>query len=123
MSLATPITNSSSGSVPVLAKRLDSPIRTGSASPGRIEAVSVAVPLTVTVPVPASTGIPFTPASPEPILFEQSLAWVNDEGKAIRYRTLYTEGYADWRFPQPTAPPHMLRDLDASREQPPRPPR
>jgi hypothetical protein len=60
---------------------------------------------------------------PEPILFEQSLAWVNAEGKAIRYRTLYTEGYADWRFPQPTAPPHTLRDLDASREQPPRPPR
>jgi hypothetical protein len=60
---------------------------------------------------------------PEPILFWQSLAWVNGEGKAIRYRTLYTEGYADWRFPQPTAPPHALRDLDASREQPPRPPR
>jgi hypothetical protein len=60
---------------------------------------------------------------PEPILFLQSLAWVNDEGKAIRYRTLYTEGYADWKFPQPTAPPHSLRDLDASREQPPRPPR
>jgi hypothetical protein len=60
---------------------------------------------------------------PEPSLFEQSLAWVNAEGKAIRYRTLYTEGYADWRFPQPTAPPHTLRDLDASREQPPRPPR
>jgi hypothetical protein len=60
---------------------------------------------------------------PEPILFWQSLAWVNDEGKAIRYRTLYTEGYADWRFPQPTPPPHALRDLDASREQPPRPPR
>ena len=60
---------------------------------------------------------------PEPILFWQSLAWVNGDGKAIRYRTLYTEGYADWKFPQPTAPPHALRDLDASREQPPRPPR
>jgi hypothetical protein len=60
---------------------------------------------------------------PEPILFLQSLAWVNDEGKAIRYRTLYTEGYADWKFPQPAAPPHTLRDLDASYEQPPRPPR
>ena len=53
----------------------------------------------------------------------QSLAWVNEEGKAIRYRTLYTEGYASWKFPQPTAPPHALRDLDVSREQPPRPPR
>jgi hypothetical protein len=60
---------------------------------------------------------------PEPILFWQSLAWVDAEGKAIRYRTLYTEGYADWKFPQPTAPPHALRDLDVSREQPPRPPR
>jgi hypothetical protein len=60
---------------------------------------------------------------PEPILFMQSLAWVNGEGQAIRYRTLYTEGYADWRFPQPTAPPHTLRDVDVSREQPPRPPR
>ena len=62
-------------------------------------------------------------AMPEPILFEQGLAWVDADGKAIRYRTLYTEGYADWKFPQPTAPPHTLRDLDASREQPPRPPR
>jgi len=58
---------------------------------------------------------------PEPLLFLQSLAWVNDEGRAIRYRTLYTEGYADWKFPQPTAPPHSLRDLDVSFEQPPRP--
>jgi hypothetical protein len=62
-------------------------------------------------------------AMTEPILFQQSLAWVNDEGQAIRYRTLYTEGYADWKFPQATAPPHTLRDLDVSREQPPRPPR
>jgi hypothetical protein len=60
---------------------------------------------------------------PEPILFMQSLAWVNDQGQAIRYRTLYTEGYADWKFPQPAAPPHTLRDLEVSREQPPRPPR
>ena len=60
---------------------------------------------------------------PEPILFLQSLAWVNDQGQAIRYRTLYTEGYADWKFPQPAAPPHTLRDLETSREQPPRPPR
>jgi hypothetical protein len=58
---------------------------------------------------------------PEPILFMQSLAWVNEKGQAIRYRTLYTEGYGDWQFLQP-APPHTLRDLDVSREQPPRPP-
>jgi hypothetical protein len=31
---------------------------------------------------------------PEPILFMESLAWVNDQGLAIRYRTLYTEGTA-----------------------------
>ncbi|HWN37557.1 MAG TPA: hypothetical protein VNP02_03605, partial [Gammaproteobacteria bacterium] len=31
-------------------------------------------------------------AMPEPILFEQGLAWVDADGKAIRYRTLYTEG-------------------------------
>ena len=60
---------------------------------------------------------------PEPILFLQGLAWVDEAGKAIRYRTLYTEGYADWKFPQPAPPPHTLRDLDDSREQPPRPPR
>jgi len=57
---------------------------------------------------------------PEPILFMQGLAWVNEKGLAIRYRTLYTEGYADWRFPQPV-PPHTLRDLDESIDQPARP--
>lgn len=57
---------------------------------------------------------------PEPILFMQGLAWVNEQGLAIRYRTLYTEGYTDWKFPQP-APPHTLRDLDASIDQPARP--
>ena len=57
---------------------------------------------------------------PEPILFMQGLAWVNEQGLAIRYRTLYTEGYADWKFLQP-APPHTLRDLDASVDQPARP--
>lgn len=60
---------------------------------------------------------------PEPLLFMQSLAWVNEQGQAIRYRTLYTEGYGEWKFPQPVAPAHSLRDLDVSREQPPRPPR
>lgn len=57
---------------------------------------------------------------PEPILFMQGLAWVNEQGLAIRYRTLYTEGYSDWKFPQPP-PPHTLRDLDASIDQPARP--
>ena len=59
---------------------------------------------------------------PEPILFLQSLAWVNEQGLAIRYRTLYTEGYGDWKFPHPT-PPFTLRDLETSLDQPPRPPR
>jgi hypothetical protein len=60
---------------------------------------------------------------PEPILFMQSLAWVNDQGLAIRYRTLYTEGYGDFKFPQPTPPPFTLRDLETSIDQPPRPAR
>lgn len=60
---------------------------------------------------------------PEPILFMQSLAWVNGEGRTIRYRTLYTEGYGEWQFPQPDVPAYSLRDVDVSREQPPRPPR
>ena len=34
----------------------------------------------------------------------------------------YTEGYADWKFPQPP-PPFTLRDLDTSIDQPARPPR
>ena len=59
---------------------------------------------------------------PEPILFMESLAWVNQEGLGIRYRTPYTEGYADWKFPQPQ-PPFTLRDLDTSIDQPARPPR
>jgi hypothetical protein len=60
---------------------------------------------------------------PEPLLFMQSLAWVNGQGLAIRYRTLYTEGYADWKFPQPVPPPFTLRDLETSIDQPPRPAR
>jgi hypothetical protein len=58
---------------------------------------------------------------PEPILFMESLAWVNAEGLAMRYRTLYTEGYGEWKFPQATPPPFTLRDLDTSIDQPPRP--
>ena len=55
MSFATPMTKSSSGSVPVLVNELDSPIRIGIASPVRTGAVSDAVPFTVSVPLPAST--------------------------------------------------------------------
>lgn len=47
---------------------------------------------------------------PEPILFMQSLAWVNRNGKNIRYKTFYTEGYGEWRFPPPV-PPRVERDM------------
>jgi hypothetical protein len=57
---------------------------------------------------------------PEPILFMESLAWVNNQGLAIRYRTPYTEGYGDWKFPHPQ-PPFTLRNLDESIDQPVRP--
>jgi len=60
------------------------------------------------------------PDMPEPILFMESLAWVNDQGLAIRYRTLYTEGYGDFKFPHPQ-PPFTLRNLDESLDQPPKP--
>jgi hypothetical protein len=53
------------------------------------------------------------PGMPEPILFMQSLAWADEKGLAIRYRTMYTEGYGEWKFPAPL-PPHTLRDLTTS---------
>jgi hypothetical protein len=31
--------------------------------------------------------------SPEPGLFQQSLGWVDENGRSIRYRTLYHEGF------------------------------
>jgi hypothetical protein len=53
------------------------------------------------------------PDMPEPILFMQSLAWADEKGLAIRYRTMYTEGYGEWKFPSPL-PPHTVRDLSTS---------
>ena len=50
---------------------------------------------------------------PEPILFMQSTAWADEKGLAIRYRTMYTEGYGEWKFPSPL-PPHTVRDLNTS---------
>jgi len=50
---------------------------------------------------------------PDPILFMQSLAWADEKGLAIRYRTMYTEGYGEWKFPSPQ-PPHTVRDLTTS---------
>lgn len=61
---------------------------------------------------------------PQPFLFMQSLAWINAEGLAIRYVSLYSEGYGEWQFPQTDQPAHTLRDMDNSLERPatPRPP-
>jgi hypothetical protein len=53
------------------------------------------------------------PGMPEPILFMQSLAWADEKGLAIRYRTMYTEGYGEWKFPSPL-PPYTVRDLNTS---------
>jgi hypothetical protein len=61
------------------------------------------------------------PGMPEPILFMQSLAWADEKGLAIRYRTMYTEGYGEWKFPSPL-PPHTLRDLTTSIDGTARPP-
>jgi hypothetical protein len=55
---------------------------------------------------------------PEPILFMQSLAWVNEEGLAIRYISLYSEGYGEWEYPRSERPPFRLRDMDTSLERP-----
>lgn len=62
------------------------------------------------------------PGMPEPILFMQSLSWANDKGLAIRYRSIYTEGYGEWSFPH-EPPPFTVRDLNISIESAvPRPP-
>jgi len=53
------------------------------------------------------------PGMPEPILFMQSLAWADEKGLAIRYRTIYTEGYGEWKFPH-EPPPFTVRDLNTS---------
>jgi hypothetical protein len=53
------------------------------------------------------------PGMPEPILFMQSLAWADEKGLAIRYRTIYTEGYGEWKFPH-EPPPFTTRDLNTS---------
>jgi hypothetical protein len=50
--------------------------------------------------------------SPEPILFMQSIGWVDEEGRSIRYRTFYTEGYGEWQFPHPI-PPRTVRGVTA----------
>jgi hypothetical protein len=43
--------------------------------------------------------------APAPGLFQQSLLFLDEEGKPIRYRTYYTTGYSEgWRFPAPPPP-------------------
>lgn len=55
------------------------------------------------------------PRMPEPVLFMQNLGFVDEQGRSIRYRTFYTEGYGEWRFPGPV-PERTVRDW-ADREQ------
>jgi hypothetical protein len=43
--------------------------------------------------------------APAPGLFQQSLMFIDEEGKPIRYRSFYTTGYSDgWKFPAPPPP-------------------
>ena len=45
------------------------------------------------------------PRSPAPGLFQQSLQFLDEEGKPVRYRTYYTNGYSEeWKFPAPPPP-------------------
>ena len=40
-----------------------------------------------------------------PGLFQQSVQFLDEEGKPVRYRTHYTTGYSDeWKFPAPPPP-------------------
>jgi hypothetical protein len=48
--------------------------------------------------------------APAPGLFQQSMMFLDEEGKPIRYRSFYTTGYSEaWKFPAPapsrTGPP------------------
>jgi hypothetical protein len=55
------------------------------------------------------------PRMPEPILFMQNLGFVNAQGKNVRYKTFYTEGYgAEWNFPTTPTPPRSERDIITS---------
>jgi hypothetical protein len=43
--------------------------------------------------------------APAPGLFQQSLQFLDDEGKPLRYRRFYTTGYSEeWKFPAPPPP-------------------
>ena len=44
-------------------------------------------------------------SAPAPGLFQQSLQFIDEEGKPVRYRTYYTTGYSEeWKFPAPPPP-------------------
>ena len=43
--------------------------------------------------------------APAPGLFQQSMMFLDEEGKSIRYRAYYTTGYSEgWKFPAPPPP-------------------
>ena len=43
--------------------------------------------------------------APAPGLFQQSMMFLDEEGKPIRYRAYYTTGYSEgWKFPAPPPP-------------------
>ena len=43
--------------------------------------------------------------APPPGLFQQSLMWLDQEGKPVRYRATYRVGYSEpWKFPAPPPP-------------------
>ena len=43
--------------------------------------------------------------APAPGLFQQSLMFIDEEGRSIRYRSIYTTGYSEgWKFPAPAPP-------------------
>jgi hypothetical protein len=53
------------------------------------------------------------PRMPEPILFMENLGFVDAQGKNIRYRAFYTEGYSsEWHFPTEPLPPHTAREVN-----------
>ena len=55
------------------------------------------------------------PGMPEPILFMQSLGWADEKGLAIRYRSIYTEGYGEWKFPARASTVHRSRSQHVDR--------
>jgi len=59
---------------------------------------------------------------PEPILFMENLGFTDEQGRNVRYRTFYTEGYGEWMFPH-AVPPRTVREGPYGSEPPPAPAR